>query len=291
MAPYAFVTPFVVLFVVFLLVPLVLAIVSSFFTVSRSGLGFGGDGRSLQFIGIDNYLRALADTGFTSGFGRVLLFGIVQVPIMLGLALLFALVIDSALVRFKRLFQLTVFLPYAVPSVVAALMWGFLYQPGVSPLVQGLRSIGVPADFLAPGTVLWSIANVTTWTYVGVNMVIMFAALQAIPGELDEAARIDGAGGLRIALGIKVPLILPTLVLTVLFSIIGTLQLFNEPEVLRSITANVSSDYTPNMAILNVTSTQNNPNLGAAMAVILGVVTFVLSLFVSIFDPNRVRAR
>lgn len=288
-APYLFVAPFAVLFLVFLVTPLVIAIVSSFFSVQRSGLGFDTPGRSTVFVWFDNYVRAIQDSGFIEGFGRVILFGIVQVPVMLGLALLFALLIDSALVRYKRFFQLSIFLPYAVPSVVAALMWGFLYQPGVSPVVQGLHAVGIPADFLAPGTVLWSIANVTTWGYVGVNMVIMFAALQAIPEELYEAAKLDGASALRIALSIKVPLILPTLALTLLFSIIGTLQLFNEPQVLRTITSNVSSDYTPNMAILEVTSNQNNLNLGAAMAVLLGLVTFVLSLAVSRFDAKRMK--
>lgn len=260
---------------------------SSLFGIQRSGLGFSGSGPEVSFVGFANYVTALRDQSFTAGFGRVLLFGLVQVPVMLGVALLLALVIDSALVRFKKLFQLVVFLPYAVPGVVAALLWGFLYQPGVSPIVQGLKSIGISANFLSPGSVLWSIANVTTWSYVGVNMVIMFAALQAIPEELYEAARIDGASGLRVARAIKVPLITPTILLTCLFSIIGTLQLFNEPEVLRSITSNVSSHFTPTMAILDVTTGQNNPNLGAAMAVVLGLVTFALSLVVSRLNRPR----
>jgi len=290
-APYVFVAPFVVLFIVFLLVPLVVAVVSSFFATKQSGLGFG-DGPSVVFVGINNYVTAVMNSGFVAGFGRVILFGIVQVPVMLGAALILALVIDSALVRYKRLFQLSVFLPYAVPGVVAALLWGFLYQPGVSPVVQALHSMGIPADFLAPGTVLWSVANVTTWSYVGVNMVIMYAGLQAIPAELYEAAKLDGAGGLRLALSVKIPLILPSILLTLLFSIIGTLQLFNEPMVLRSITSNVTSDYTPNMSIFNVTIGQNNANLGATMAIILGLVTFVLSLAVSRFyRPGRTEAR
>ncbi|WP_062214460.1 carbohydrate ABC transporter permease [Streptomyces sp. NBRC 109706] len=286
-APYLFVAPFVALFLAFLVAPTLYAIVSSFFGMRRSGLGLDGEGPSLEFVGFDNFRAALGDSEFLAGFGRVFLFGIVQVPVMLGLALVFALLIDSALVRFKKSVQLVIFLPYAIPGVVAALLWGFLYQPGVSPVVGFLESVGVQADFLAPGTVLWSIANVTTWSYIGVNMVILFAALQAIPTDVYEAARLDGAGGLRIALGIKLPLILPTLLLTCLMSIIGTLQLFNEPEVLRSLTSNVSSDFTPNMAILEVTTMGNNRNLGAAMAIVLAVVSLVLSLAVSRFDRSK----
>lgn len=183
--------------------------------------------------------------------------------------------------KFKKTAQIIVFLPYSVPVVVAAIMWGFLYQPGVSPIVKGLKSIGVTVSFLSPQTVLWSVGNVTTWCWVGVNMVIIFAGLQSIPQDIYEAARIDGAGEFRIAWSIKIPMVMPSLMLTVLFSIIGTIQLFNEPSVLQSITGNVTAKYTPAMAVVNVTSQQNNQNLGAAMAVITALITLVLSLIVS----------
>lgn len=280
LTPYLFLLPYAVLFVIFMIGPIVTAIWTSFFSVQRSGLGFGGANAS-AFVGLANYLKAITDVGFLESFGRVLLFGVVQVPIMLAIALGLALLFDSAAVRGKRFFQLSAFLPYAVPSVVAALVWGFLYQPKVSPIVSFLQSIGVSADFLAPGTVLWSIANVSTWSVAGVNMVILFAALQSVPRDMYEAARLDGAGELRMAFQIKIPMIAPALFLTTLFSIIGMLQLFNEPMTLRSITSNVSSNYTPNMAIFQATTVGGNINLGSAMAVILGIVTFVLSLIVS----------
>ncbi len=278
-APYAFLAPFLGLFAVFTLAPILLAVYSSFFQVKRSGLGFGGD-NTLTFVGFDNYVRAIGDSGFVAGFGRMLGYGVVQVPLMLGLALVLALLFDSAVVRWKPFFQLSVFLPYAVPSVVAALIWGFLYQPRVSPIVEGLHAMGVPVDFLAPGTVLWSLANVAVWSVTGVNMVILFSALQSVPREIYEAARIDGASELRTALFIKIPMIAPSLVLTFLFSIIGTMQLFNEPMTMRAITSNISGDYTPNMAIFQTTTLGGDANLGSAMAVVLGLVIFVLSLVV-----------
>lgn len=278
--PYLFIAPFVILFIVFLIVPIIMAVIKSLYAVSVSGLGFE-DASETVFVGLNNYATALTDPEFIAGFGRVALFGIVQVPVMLGLALLLALLFDSSVTRFKRFFQLVVFLPYAVPGVIAALLWGFLYQPGVSPVVQWLHGIGIPVDFLAPGTVLWSVANVTTWSYVGVNMVVMFSSLQSVPRELYEAARIDGAGELRTALQIKIPMIAPAILLTCLFSIIGTFQLFNEPEVMRAITSNIGSKFTPNMAVYSVTTEQGNLNLGSAMAIFLGLVTFVLSVIVS----------
>lgn len=286
LAPYLFLTPFVVLFVVFLILPIVTALWMSFFSVQRSGLGFG-DANELAFVGFDNYLRAFQNSGFIESFGRVILFGAVQVPVMMALAITLALLFDSSIVRAKRFFQLSVFLPYAVPSVVAALVWGFLYQPRVSPIVEGLRDLGIGVDFLAPGTVLWSIANVTIWTVTGVNMIIVFAALQTVPRDMYEAARIDGAGELRVALQVKLPMVLPAVTLTTLFSIIGTLQLFNEPMTMRSITSNVTGDYTPNMAIFQATTLGGNINLGSAMAIVLGLVTFALSMALSVFQNRR----
>ncbi|QLD11285.1 carbohydrate ABC transporter permease [Microbacterium oleivorans] len=286
LAPYLFLLPFIALFIVFLILPILTAIWMSFFAVQRGGLGFGG-ANELAFVGLENYLRAFGDAGYLASFGRVLLFGAVQVPVMMVLAITLALLFDSAVVRAKRFFQLSVFLPYAVPSVVAALVWGFLYQPRVSPIVEGLRGLGIPVDFLAPGTVLWSIANVSVWTVTGVNMIIIFAALQTVPRDMYEAARIDGAGELRTALQIKLPMVLPAVVLTTLFSVIGTLQLFNEPMTMRSITSNVTGDYTPNMAIFQATTLGGNINLGSAMAIILGIATFILSIVLSRFQNRK----
>ncbi len=274
--PYVFIAPFLAVFALFLVAPIVIAVVNSLYSQQSSGLGFGGS--QTVFVGIANYLRAFADGDFAASFGRVLLYGVVQVPVMMIIAAALALLFDSAILRLKRFFQFAVFLPYAVPGVIAALLWGFLYQPSVSPIVQALRGLGIGADFLAPGTVLWSVANISIWSNVGINMIILYAALQALPRETYEAARIDGAGELRIAWSVKLPMIAPAVLLTTLSTIIGTLQLFNEPQVLQTITANISSDYTPNMAIYAASTLGRDTNLGSAMAVVLGVVTLAISL-------------
>lgn len=284
-APYLFLSPFVALFVVFLVLPIFIALYKSFFAVQRSGLGFGGGEEA--FVGLDNYVQAFGDSAFVESFGRVLLYGIVQVPLMLAIAISLALLFDSAAVRGKRFFQLSVFLPYAVPSVVAALIWGFLYQPRVSPIVSLLQNLGVDPQFLAPDNVLWSLANVGVWSVTGVNMIIIFSSLQTVPREMYEAARMDGASELRVAWQIKLPMIMPAVLLTTLFSIIGTLQLFNEPMTLRSITSNISGSFTPNMSIYSATTLGGNLNLGSAMAVILGIATMILSVTVSALSNRR----
>jgi multiple sugar transport system permease protein len=276
LAPYLFFLPFGLLFLLFFIAPIFYAIYQSLFRAQRSGLGLGAP--TIVFNGLSNFQQVIQDPGFYTSVGRVLLFGIVQVPIMLGLALLLALLLDSTVVRFKPFFRLAFFVPYAIPGIIGALLWGYLYDPGLSPIVKGVSGLGLGTpDFLGPNTVLWSIANIVTWAWTGYNMLIIFAALQAIPLELYESARLDGASGWGIAWRIKIPLVAPALILTCIFSIIGTLQLFNEPQVLSTISNNISTSYTPNFYAYFTAFGNNNYYYGAAIAVVLALVTFVLS--------------
>jgi multiple sugar transport system permease protein len=270
-----FLAPFGLLFTALYLVPIGYAVWQSLFTVQRSGLGFGPPKQ--VFAGLDNYTAALSDGSFLAGMGRVLLFGAVQVPVMLGVALALALLLDVKGARFKRFFRMVYFLPYAIPGVVATILWAFLYMPGTSPLVSALHRVGLPADFLSSGTVLWSMANIVTWTWTGYNMLVIVSALQAIPQELYEAAELDGCSPWRTAWHVKVPLVAPALVLTGVFSIIGTLQLFTEPMVIRSLSTVVSADYTPNMAAYSAAFGTNDYGRAAAIAIVLALGTCLLS--------------
>lgn len=275
-APYLFILPFGLLFVLFFLVPIGYAFYQSLFSLQRSGLGLGA--AQSVFSGLSNYADVLKDKKFLDSVVRMLLFGVVQIPIMLGLALVLALLLDSGAARLRAFFRLAYFVPYAIPGIVGALLWSFLYVPQFSPIVKGLAALqlGTP-DFLGPNTILWSIVNIVTWEFVGYNMLIIFAALQAIPSDIYEAARIDGCTGWKVARYIKIPLVAPTLVLTGVLSIIGTLQLFNEPAVLQSISNNITSSYTPNLYAYYIAFSENNFNYTAALAVVLALVTFVFS--------------
>lgn len=239
-----------------------------------------------MFAGLSQYRDVLADATFRAGVGRVLLFGVIQVPVMLGLALVIALILDSAVARLRKFFRVSFFVPYGIPGVIAALMWAFLYSPQLSPIVDLLNAIGTAPNFLGSGLILWSMANVTTWTYTGYNMLIIYSALQALPQEIYEAGRLDGAGGFRTAWSIKIPLVFPALVLTTVFSIIGTLQLFTEPVVFQAISTNVPSGYTPNMQAYAVAAS-NNYSFSAALSVVLAVATFVLSFGFLRFTQRR----
>lgn len=264
-----FVAPFAVMFIAFYLIPICYAIWKSLLVVEREGT-FGK--ATEVFGGLTQYIRVFENEVFWQSVGRVLLFGVVQVPVMLGLALIFALLLDSPLLRGKRFFRLAFFVPYAVPGVIAAIMWGFLYSPQLSPFA-GVTS---QVDLLSADFVLWSIANVVTWVFVGYNMLIIYSTLLSIPTDIYEAARLDGAGQLRMAWSIKIPLVRPSLVLTAVLSIIGTLQLLAEPQTFRAFSSAVTSTYTPNMTIYATSSVPNVP-LAAAMSVVLALATFILS--------------
>jgi multiple sugar transport system permease protein len=270
----AFLTPFFLPFVLFYLVPVGYALWQSFLVVRRTGGQYGTS--YTAFGGLDQYVQVFQNSEFWSSIGRIGLFGIVQVPVMLFVALVMALLLDSPLLKLKPFFRVTAFMPYAVPGVIAAIMWSFLYSPQLSPVVSLLQAVGLHPDFLGPSAVLWSAANVSTWLWTGYNMLIMFSALQAIPQELYEAAKLDGASNWAIAWKIKVPIIAPSVVLTTVFSIIGTLQLYAEPAVLRQISSNISSTFTPNMLAYAVASGDNYQQ-AAAISVVIAVITFVLS--------------
>ncbi|GAA3437181.1 carbohydrate ABC transporter permease [Kutzneria kofuensis] len=275
-APWILLAPFLALFVLTVLGPVILAVVQSFTKINRAGL-FGEQGVSGGFAGLANYAQALGDSNFLGAIGRVLLFGIVQVPVMTVFATVLALLLESASARWPAFFRAAYFLPYGIPGVIATILWSFLYVPGLSPIVDVGKLVGLDIDFLGPNTVLWSIANIVTWTYTGYNMLIMIAQLKSIPSEIYEAARVDGASPLRIAAAIQLPLIRPALILSIVFSIIGTLQLFAEPLVLRTVSPAIVTEYTPNLSAYTNAFAYNDYGIASAEAVIIAVAAFVLS--------------
>jgi multiple sugar transport system permease protein len=282
-AAYLFLLPFFIVFITMLVIPLVYA---GYLSLFQSKL-IGGE----TFAGLANYVRALTDPEFLAGLGRVALFFVVQVPIMLGLALFFALALDSFRARGSKTIRLLIFMPYAVPAVVATLMWGYLYGPDFGPLAQMARALGFGTpDFLSAQNILGSMMNIVTWEFVGYNMIIMYAALRAIPGELYEAAEIDGAGQFRLAWSVKIPAIRPAIMLTVIFSIIGSFQLFAEPSLLNAIAPDaITNCFTPNYCAYNVAFINQELNYAAALAFVLGLVIALISYFVQLGTERSAR--
>jgi multiple sugar transport system permease protein len=180
-------------------------------------------------------------------------------------------------------------LPFAVPSVVAALMWGYFYGQAFGPIAQIAEALHLhPPVFLTSKGIIPSIANISTWQYTGYNMLIIYAALKAIPPELYEAARVDGATDLQIAWFIRIPLVWPAITLTMIFSVIGTLQLFNEPNVLTVVAPSiVNLHFTPNIYLYNTAFRNAQFDYSAAMAFTLAIVTAILASLVLFFTRQR----
>ena len=278
LAPYAFVAPAVALFVLTLLIPIGYTLYLSLEKTQVSGLGLGAGARKQVFAGLSNYASGLTDPAFLSSLVRVLVYCLILVPVMLGLALLFALLLDARRVKFQRFSRLSIFLPYAVPTVIGSLLWGFLYLPTVSPFPAILSGLGLSMpNLFATHTVLFSVVNIGVWGGTGFNMIVMYTALRAVPTELYEAAWIDGASQVQIALRIKIPMIAPALVLTGVFSVIATLQVFNEPQTLYPLTNTISLDWMPLMRVYDLAFNYNNIYGAAALALLIAAIMFMLS--------------
>jgi multiple sugar transport system permease protein len=282
-AAYALVLPFFAIFIAMIIIPLIYSGYLSFFKKRLIG--------GTSFAGFDNYVRALTDSLFLSGVARMGIFLVVQVPIMLALSLFFALALDSGMMRLAKFSRLAIFVPYAVPGVVATLMWGYLYGPDFGPFAQITKALGFgPPPFFTQTGMLFSIMNIVNWLFIGYNMILLYAALRSIPSELYEAARVDGASEKRIAWSIKIPAIRPALLLTVIFSVIGTFQLFTEPKLMSTLAPNViGTAWTPNLYAYNVSFVNQDANYSAALAFLLGIVIMIVSYVVQLSTQRKER--
>ncbi|QEO13777.1 sugar ABC transporter permease [Agromyces intestinalis] len=277
----AFTAPFLIVFLLVFIAPVAYSIWLSLF---REQL-VGGN----AFVGLQNYAQLLEDPQFWDGFLRVLLFLVVQVPIMLAIALVAALAIDSARLHASGFFRIAVFLPYAVPAVVAVLMWGFIYGDkfGLVGNVNDWLGASAIAPF-ARDWILVSIGNIVTWEFVGYNMLIFYSALKVIPTELYEAAAIDGAGPTRVITAIKIPALRGAIVIATIFSIIGSFQLFNEPNILRTLAPNIiTTFFTPNMYAYNLSFAGQQYNYSATVAIVMGVITAVIAYVVQLRGSRK----
>lgn len=266
---WLFVGPFAVVFLVFLVAPLVYAFWMSLHTKTLAA------GES--FTGLDNYAKAFSDPLFLGGLARVARFALVMVPLQILVALVAALVLDTLTTWASRLSRLMIFVPYAIPVVIGALMWGFLYSPRFGPAADLFGIVGLQApNFLGQDTIFASLVNIVTWQWSGYYMIIIYSALRGIDPTVYEAARIDGAGGLQIAARIKVPMIASSMVMVMIFSLIGTLQFFTEPQVMRSVAQGaIPTSYTPNMYAYTLAFSYSQFNYASTVSFALGIVVFI----------------
>ncbi|MBZ4487727.1 sugar ABC transporter permease [Microbacterium sp. cx-55] len=273
---WLFVAPFAIVFALVFLAPLAYSLYLSLF---REQI-VGGN----AFVGFENYLTAFSDPKLWDGFLRVLLFLLIQVPIMLVLALAAALAIDSGRLLGSGFSRIVIFLPYAVPAVVAVLMWGYIYGDRFG--LAGNINDFLGGEYLKPFLPEWmmlSIGNIVTWQFIGYNMLIFYSSLKTIPGDLYEAASLDGAGAWRTIVSIKLPALRGSIVIATIFSIIGSFQLFNEPNILKPLAPNtITTFFTPNMYAYNLSFAGQQYNYAATVAIIMGLITAIVAYVVQL---------
>lgn len=272
--------PFFALFLFSFILPFIYAIWESLFAKKSSGLGIGT--ATVSFAGLSQYARVFQDGTFWAGMGRTALFTCVVTPLIMIFALVEALLLDSARKTAKKAYRFLLLVPYMVPSIVSTLVWVYLYSPDIGPLKKFFGLFGLSVNFFSPEMLWVSMANLLLWINVGFNMLIMYGSLTSIDPALYESAKVDGAGEFRIAWSIKIPMIRGTLLLTGLLSMIGMLQLFDQPLLFRSASPEtVTANFTPIMTIYNYTfSAGGDYNYAAALSVVLAVVIAILSAIV-----------
>ena len=273
---WLFIAPFGICFLFVFVIPIIYSVYISLF---QNRL-VGGE----VFVGLKNYAQILQDPEFWDGVKRVVLYTIIQVPVMLVISALLALGLDSMRLRATKFIRIVSFLPYGVPAIVSTLMWGFMLGTKYG-LFKNINSfLGTDFNPFSPKWTLVSIAVMATWTYAGYNMLIFYSSLKAIPMELYEAAEIDGASGSKIVWYIKLPAIKGSLIIAFIFSIIGSFQLFNEPTILSRMVGNsgITNYYTPNIYIYNLAFTGSQQGYAAALAIVMAVLTIAIAYAVQI---------
>jgi cellobiose transport system permease protein len=225
-APYVFISPFYLVFLAFGLLPIVFSLGVSLYDWRGTTPG--------AYVGLTNYQVLLHDPGFYTALRNTVFVWLGSVPPMILLALVFAVLLNSQRVRFRGFFRTVYFLPVVTSLVITGLIFSFLFSSTFGLVNQLLAPFGIaPINWLAnPAWMKPVLILALLWRWTGNDMVIMLAGLQSIPGDLYEAARVDGASGPQTFWHITVPLMRPVILFDAIISTIGTFNLFAEPFVL-----------------------------------------------------------
>jgi multiple sugar transport system permease protein len=230
-AGWVFVAPALIAIGVFFVVPVAGALLMSFTDFDLYALADLGN---LRFIGLDNYVLLLQTPLFWQAMLNTFYFVVLGVPLSIGTSLGAALLLHSRFTRFKAFYRTACFAPVVTTLVAVAVVWRYLLHTKYGWLNYALGAFGIgPIDWLGdPHWAMPSIVLLSVWKNFGYNMIIFLAALQAVPPDLYEAARIDGASAWRQLRDVTLPSIAPVLLMVSILSIAGHFQLFAEPYVM-----------------------------------------------------------
>ena len=228
---WGFVAPALIIIGVFFALPVIAGLALSFTDFDIYALA---NTRNLRFVGLDNYLTLLRTPLFWQALGNTLYFVVIGVPLSIGLSLGAALLLHARVARFKPFFRTALFAPVVTTLVAVAVVWRYLFQTRYGMVNYVLAHLGIaPLDWLGdPHLAMPTIILLAVWKNFGYNMVIFLANLQAVPEEVYEAARIDGASLFQQLVYITLPILRPTLILVGILTTAGYFQLFAEPYVM-----------------------------------------------------------
>ncbi len=192
------------------------------------------DWANLRFVGLGNFIDLFSTPLFWRAMANTALFAVLGVPMAIGTSLAVALLLNDATIRWKPLWRVLLFAPYVTSIVATAVVWRFLFNERSGLINRALATVGLaPVDWLGnPHTSIPAILIFVTWKIFGYNMIVFTAALSAVPQDLMEAARLDGAGPWGRFRHVTLPAIGPTLLLAAVMSVAGFLQIFAEPYVM-----------------------------------------------------------
>jgi len=286
---WALAAPALVVIFVFFALPVAIGLALSLTDFDLYALA---DLSTLRFVALDNYARLLHTPLFWQALGNTIYFVAVGVPASIGLSLGAALLLNARVAKWQALFRTALFAPVVTTVVAVAVIWRYLLHTRYGLINQGLAAIGIdPVDWL--GDPHWSMPAIilfAAWKNFGYNMVILLAALQAVPREIYESARVDGADSLRQFTDLTFPLLTPTLVMVGIMTLAGYFQLFAEPYVmtqggpLRSTVSVLYFMYEEGFRWWNL-------GYASAVAFVLFIVIFAVSAALWRFDRDPTGAK
>ncbi|NBE93366.1 sugar ABC transporter permease [Nonomuraea sp. KC401] len=262
-----FLLPALVLFLLLVVAPMVVAVYSSAFKWN----GFGG--LPTDFIGIDNFTRLFGSEIFAQDLWHLLVLVVFSICVQLPFSLAIAMLLNQR-IRGRALYRVVFFAPYVLSEVITGVLFSLILAPDAGMANQLLSVVGIESEWLAnPDTVMPSLFLVMTWKYFGFHMMIYLAGRQNIPNELIEAAQIDGATGWKTFRHVTLPLLGPTIRISIFLSVIYTIQLF---DLVWILTGGGPSHSSETMAVTMMEWGFKRSQVGYASAI--SVVMFVLSL-------------
>lgn len=278
---YAFVAPYVIVLALFGVFPVAYAFALA---LSRP------DG---SFAWFDNFTQVVTDYRFADSMIHIGQYVLIWLTAMVVIVVLLALLTHQAFARFSKVARFMYYIPGALAGAASALVWMFMLDPTVSPVAPLLRAIGIETftQAVGPDKLPWIFALIAFWTGAGGWIVIIYGALNNIPNEVLEAARVDGASPLRIAFGIQIPMVSKWIAYMLIMSFATGTQLFVEPQLLASATfGGVSESWSPNQLSLIYAFNYGDFNSAAALNMILLAISLVVALIiirrVKLFDVD-----